>query len=72
MCLAPDGTGCGGTNSSSSALDRMRRLLEAVFADFDARGAGLRMADNLPREALYDRAVTRSEAGPARLPHTDG
>ena len=55
-----------------SALDRRRRLLEAVFADFDARGAGLRMADNLPREALNDRAVTRSEAGPARLPHTDG
>ena len=55
-----------------SALDRGRKLLEAVFAGFDARGVGLRMADNLPREVLYDRAVTRCEAGPVRLPRTDG
>ena len=55
-----------------SPLDRRRRLFEAVFADFDARGVGLRMADNLPREALYDSSATRSEAGPARRPNTDG
>ena len=42
--------------------ERRRRLLNEVLADFDARGVGLRMADNLPREALYDRAVARAEA----------
>ncbi len=36
-----------------------RRLLNEVLADFDARGVGLRMADNLPREALYDRDALR-------------
>ena len=35
--------------------ERRRRLLNEVLADFDARGVGLRMAENLPREALYDR-----------------
>ena len=38
---------------------RRRRLLNEVFADFDARGVGLRMADNLPRSALYDRDALR-------------
>ena len=45
-----------------TARERRRRLLNEVLADFDARGVGLRMADNLPREALYDRAVARAEA----------
>ncbi|MDE0126831.1 MAG: hypothetical protein OXN97_19875 [Bryobacterales bacterium] len=54
-----------------SALDRRCRLFKAVFVDFDARGVGLRMADNLPREALYGSAVTHSDAGPASLPNTD-
>ena len=39
--------------------ERRRRLLNEVFADFDARGVGLRMVDNLPREALYDRDAFR-------------
>jgi len=43
-----------------SALERRRRLFDEVFADFDARGVGLRMADNLPREAIYDRSAIRS------------
>ena len=38
-----------------SALERRRRLFDEVFADFDARGVGLHMADNLPRAALHDR-----------------
>ena len=38
-----------------SALERRRRLFDEVFADFDARGVGLRMADNSPRAALHDR-----------------
>ena len=39
-----------------SALERRRRLFDEVFADFDARGVGLRMVDNLPRAALHDRS----------------
>ena len=49
-----------------TAHERRRRLLNEVLADFDARGVGLRMADNLPREALYDRAAARTEAGTER------
>ena len=37
--------------------ERRRRLLREVLADLDAQGAGLRMSENLPREALYDREV---------------
>ena len=55
-----------------SALERRRRLFEEVFADFDARGVGLRMADNLPRAALHDRTASRSEADLAGRPDTDG
>ena len=55
-----------------SALDRRRRLFDEVFADFDARGVGLRMRDNLPREALYDSSVTPSEADPTRNSNIDG
>ncbi len=44
-----------GGRSEETGDERRRRLLNEVFADFDARGVGLRMADNLPREALYDR-----------------
>ena len=45
---------------------RRCRQLREVFADFDAEGVGLRMSENLPREALYDRAAMRSEAASAR------
>ena len=38
------------------------RLLRQVLADFDADGVGLRMSQNLPREALYDRVAARAEA----------
>lgn len=41
---------------------RRCRQLREVLADFDAKGVGLRMSENLPREALYDRATMRSEA----------
>ena len=46
-----------------TAHERRCRLLNEVLADFDARGVGLRMADNLPREALYDRPAARTAAG---------
>lgn len=55
-----------------SALERRRRLFAEVFADFDARGIGLRMADNLAREAIYDRSAIRSEAESASRPEADG
>lgn len=35
--------------------ERRRRLMHEVIRDIRARGGGLRMADNLPRDALYDR-----------------
>ena len=47
---------------TGTQAERRRRLLNEVLADFDARGVGLRMADNLPREALYDRNEARVEA----------
>jgi len=55
-----------------SALERRRRLFDEIFADFDARGVGLRMADNLPRAALHDRSEIHAEAIPARRPDIDG
>ena len=39
-----------------------RRLLAEVVADFDARGVGLDMSENLSREELYDRDRARAEA----------
>lgn len=41
---------------------RRCKLLREVLADFDAHGIGLRMSENLPREALHDRAAARAEA----------
>ena len=34
---------------------RRVRLLTEVLADFESRGVGLDMADNLPRDEIYDR-----------------
>lgn len=49
----------GGTSGTDkrfeTPLERRRRRLNEVFEDFDARGVGLRMSDNLTREELYDR-----------------
>lgn len=43
--------------------ERRRRLLREVLADLDAKGAGLVMSENLPRDALYDRdALSADEA----------
>ena len=46
-------------------IERRRRLLREVFADFEARGVGLRMADSLSREEMYDRDRARAEAAEA-------
>ena len=39
-----------------------RGRLNEVFEDFDARGVGLKMSENLTREELYDREGARTEA----------
>ena len=44
---------------SETELQRRRRLLKEVIEDITARGGGLRMEENLPREALYDRNALR-------------
>ncbi len=49
----------GDSRSEETELERRRRLLTQVLADFKARGVGIRMADNLSREALYDRHAPR-------------
>ena len=45
-----------------TASERRGRLLREVVADFDARGLGLRAADAMPREELYQRAAAQVEA----------
>ena len=44
---------------TATRFERLARLQEEIQADIDARGGGLRMKDNLPREALYDRDAFR-------------
>ena len=48
--------------SGETIYQRRCRLLREVLADFDSQGIGLRMSENLPREALYDRVAARAEA----------
>ena len=43
-------------------FNRHRQRMNAVIEEITANGGGLRMADNLPREELYDRAKARREA----------
>lgn len=51
--------GTPGLPRVETAQERRSRLLKEVLADFEARGVGLSMADNLSREALYDRDDSR-------------
>ena len=44
---------------SETEGQRRRRLLKEVIEDITANGGGLRMEENLPREALYDRDALR-------------
>jgi plasmid stability protein len=50
---------------AETQLERRRRLLREVTAEFEAQGVGLRPADNLSREELYDRDLARAEAAEA-------
>ena len=42
-----------------SARDRRSRLLDEAVGEITTGSGGLRMADNLPRESLYDRDALR-------------
>lgn len=47
---------------AETAGQRRGRLLREVVEDFDARGVGLRAAENLSREELMDRAAAQVDA----------
>ena len=53
------------TPESDVDLEIRRQKFREVLADFDARGIGLHMSDNLSREELYDRDRARSDADAA-------
>ena len=42
-----------------SARDRRSRVLDEVVGEITTDGGGLRMADNLPRDSLYDHDALR-------------
>ena len=52
--LAEDG-GPGAERTTETPLERRRRQLREVFADFDARGVGV--SERVSREELYDEAI---------------
>ena len=62
LAAEPDAGGEASAEPSETSYQRRCRLLREVLADFDGQGIGLRMSDNLPREALYDRVAARAEA----------
>ena len=45
--------------AQSDEFERRRRLMNDVIEKITANGGGLRMADNLSREALYERDALR-------------
>ena len=44
---------------SETPPERRHRLLREAVASITANGGGLRMSENLPRDALYDRNASR-------------
>lgn len=62
LAATPDAGDAAIGESGESIYVRRCRLLREVLADFDSQGIGLRMSENLPREALYDRVAARAEA----------
>lgn len=66
--LVNDSEGSGETSAAPIETNYKQRctLLREVLADFEANGIGLRMSENLPREALYDRPAARTEEMPYR------
>ncbi len=66
----PAGGAAGADRQFETPLQRRRRHLNEVFEDFDARGVGLRMSENLTREELYDRDGARTEVEKGYLGNT--
>ncbi len=66
--LVNESEGSGETGATPIEINHKQRctLLREVLADFEATGIGLRMSENIPQEAPYDRAATRSERMPDR------
>ena len=62
--LSRDGvSGAADARSGTATTGAPRRAeLDDVIADFEARGVGLRMSDNLTRDELYDEAMTGRNA----------
>ena len=46
---------------SETKVERRLRLLRELFGDFEARGVGVSVAENLSREELYDRGCALAE-----------
>ena len=51
----PEANGQG----SETPLERRRKEFKELFEDWDARGIGLKMSENIPRDELYDRNALR-------------
>ena len=62
--LSRDGvSGAVDARSGTATTGGLRRAeLDNVVADFEARGVGLRMTDNLTRDELYDEAMNGPDA----------
>ena len=60
-----------GSRDAEKETEHRRELMQQVFQDFEARGIGLRMSENLTREELYDRARARAEAQTAAAEDED-
>ena len=62
--LTRDGvSGAEDARSDTATTGALRRTeLDDVVADFEARGVGLRMSDNLTRDELYDEAMNGPDA----------
>ncbi len=51
-----------GGEPGETPAEQRSRLLREVVADFEARGVGLRMSENLTRTELYDEAINGPNA----------
>jgi plasmid stability protein len=63
IARAPDG---------ESALERRRRLLKEIFAEFDTQRIGLQMRENVARDDLYGRIDPGSATTPGDRSSTEG
>ncbi len=54
LAADPDMDGNPSTEADETIYQRRCRLLREVLADLDSQHVGLRMSENLPREALHD------------------